>query len=123
MKEIAKALARITPDAEAIYSSPLVRARETAAWVAGAYGGRLAVTTTPVLAPDTDVDAFRRFLDDADVATAYFVGHEPTLSDIMLGLTELRGEVELKKSGCYGLRWNGRRAALEWMLTPRILRG
>jgi phosphohistidine phosphatase len=123
MQEIAAALARIVPDAEAIYSSPLVRARETAAWVAGAYGGRLAVTTTNVLAPGAGAAAFRHFLGGLDAASAYFVGHEPTLSEFTLDLAELRGDLALKKGGCYGLRWNGRRAALEWMLTPRLLRG
>ncbi|MBV8518390.1 MAG: histidine phosphatase family protein [Acidobacteria bacterium] len=123
MQEIAKTLARLVPEAEAIYSSPLVRARETGAWVAEAYGGKLAFYITDALVPGSDPDAFREFLHDVKEPAAYFVGHEPTLSAFMLSLTGMSGDVDLKKGGCYGLRWSGRHASLEWMLPPRLMRG
>ena len=50
MKRTARALAALVPDAEAIYSSPLVRAYETAEWVAKAYG-KLRIETTAALEP------------------------------------------------------------------------
>src|SRR6267154_2541713 len=49
MKRVSRALAGILPDADAIYSSPLVRAYETAEWVAKAYEKKLEIETTTAL--------------------------------------------------------------------------
>src|SRR5205807_6049211 len=49
MKRIAKTLARIFPEAEALYSSPLVRAVETSQAVEKAYGGEIGTETTELL--------------------------------------------------------------------------
>jgi len=124
MKKIARALARVFPEAEALYSSPLVRAIETSAAVEKAYGGELRTQTTELLKPDADVKDFRRLLADMTAQFAIFVGHEPNLTEIMLDLTGMRShsEIELKKGGCYGIRVDDGSAHLEWMLPPRILR-
>ena len=124
MKKIARALARVFPEAEALYSSPLVRAVETSAAVEKAYGGELRTQTTELLKPDADVKDFRRLLADMTAQFAIFVGHEPNLTEIMLDLTGMRShsEIELKKGGCYGIRVDEASALLEWMLPPRILR-
>jgi phosphohistidine phosphatase len=122
IKRVASALTRAFPAAEALYSSPLVRCKQTAEVVAKAYGGALEVTTTDALRPEADPDEFRSLLDKSGVEFAIFVGHEPNLSEIMLALTNMRGEVELKKGGCYGIRFEDGSARLEWMLPPRILR-
>jgi phosphohistidine phosphatase len=113
MKRTARALAELFTAAEAIYSSPLVRCVQTAEIVAKAYG--LEVKTSDALKPDGDVADARKLLPSADFAI--FVGHEPNLSAIMLDLTKMRGEIALKKGGCYGIKFDGRAARLEWMLT------
>ena len=122
MKKVAKALASRFEEAEAIYSSPLVRAMETAAWVAKAYG--LEIRKTDALAPSASTADFRQLLDRVKERYALFVGHEPTLSEFMLDLTQMRadGGIELKKGGCYGIRMGGGKASLEWMMPPRFLR-
>jgi len=124
MKKIARTLARVFPEAEALYSSPLVRTVETSAAVEKAYGGELRTQTTELLKPDADVKDFRRLLADVTVQFAIFVGHEPNLSEAMLDLTGMRSadsEIELKKGGCYGIRIEGPSAHLEWMLPPGFL--
>lgn len=118
MKRIARSLARLFPAAKAIYSSPLVRCVQTAELVAKAYG--LDVKTTDALKPDGNVADVRKLLPAADFAI--FVGHEPSLSAIMLDLTRMRGEIELKKGGCYGIEFDGTAGRLEWMLPPRVMR-
>jgi len=124
MKKIAKSLAKLFPEAEALYSSPLVRAVETAEAVEKAYGGEIRTETTELLEPGADVGDFRRLLADTKAEFAIFVGHEPNLTEIMLDLTSMRShnEIELKKGGCYGLRIENSSARLEWMLPPKILR-
>src|SRR5712691_3116402 len=119
MKEIARSLARIFPEAEAIYSSPLVRAMQTAEPVAKEY--KLSIEQTPALTPQSTLGDFRKLLGEISVDFAIFVGHEPNLSTIMLDLTKMRGNIELKKGGCYGIDFEGS-PKLAWMLSPRVLR-
>jgi phosphohistidine phosphatase len=125
MKRTARSLAALLPDAEAIYSSPLVRAYETAEWVAKAYDGALRIETTPALAPGTDPAEFRALLDRSGAECAYFVGHEPHLTAVMLDLTGMHadGKLALKKGGCYGLsrKEKDKPARLRWMLAPELL--
>ena len=126
MKRVGRALAAILTDADAIYSSPLVRAYETAEWVAKAYDGKLEIETTTVLAPGHDPDEFRALLRRAGKKNcAYFVGHEPHLTSLMLALANMHaeGELSLKKGGCYGLDIESADspAQLRWMLAPGLL--
>lgn len=123
MKDIARGLHLLFPKAQAIVTSPLRRAMQTAEWVARAYGHKIAIETSDALAPDSDEARFRELVKRVDARRAIFVGHEPTLSAFMLALTGLSGHVELKKGGCYGLRLRADgAAALEWMLPPRAMR-
>jgi phosphohistidine phosphatase len=119
MKEIARSLARIFPEAEAIYCSPLVRAVQTAEPVAKEY--KLSINETRALTPQSTAEDFRKLLEEIKVDFAIFVGHEPNLSKIMLDLTKMRGNIELKKGGCYGVDFEGS-PKLAWMLSPRVLR-
>jgi len=122
MKEIAPALARVFPKAEALYSSPLPRCMQTAKFIAKAYD--LAIEKLDILRPGSDPDALRKFLVAASEKKLIFVGHEPHLSAAMLHITGMHadGHIELKKGGCYRVRWNGGAGVLEWMLPPRTFR-
>ena len=117
MEEIAAGLAYVFPEAEEIYSSPAVRAMQTAEPVAREYG--LKIKASDLLAP---AQSSRKLVDQVEVEYAIFVGHEPTLSKLMKELTKISGEIELKKGGCYGIAFEGDSARLEWMLAPRVLR-
>jgi phosphohistidine phosphatase len=125
VKRVARSLAKLLPDAGAIYSSPLIRAWETAEWVAKAYDRSMDIETTPVLAPGSDSGELRGLLRRATVECAYFVGHEPHLTSLMLALTDMRtgGELSLKKAGCYGLTLEDADATarLRWMLAPAVM--
>ena len=117
MEAIAAGLARVFPEAEAIYSSPAVRAIQTAQPVAKEYG--LKIKKSDELAPG---HPSRKLADEVSVDFAIFVGHEPTLSALMKDLTGTQGQIELKKGGCYGIAFDGQAGRLEWMLSPRVLR-
>jgi len=112
MSRIAEGLARLLPKVDAIYSSPLIRAIETAAWVADAYD--LGVTPTDALRNEATTEDVRQVIEESGAKRIILVGHEPSLSRHMLGLTGMRGIIELEKGGCYAIQ-EGR---LVWMLPP-----
>ena len=124
MKAIARGLERAAPRVDAVYSSPLVRAQQTAQWVSKAYRARLEVNTTDALKPGASVDDFRGLIASIDEKRAIIVGHEPNLTENLRALIGLDASksVELQKGGCYGVRINEDGSAiLEWLLPPRIL--
>lgn len=125
MKQIARGLERALPRVQAICSSPLLRAVQTALWVSKGYRSRVVITTNEALAPGA---APKQFLDlIASITARRFVviGHEPTLTEGLRALLHLGPSpaLELKKGGCFGVRLllDGS-AVLEWVLPPRILR-
>lgn len=118
------ALARLLPGAVAVYSSPLVRAVETARWVARAYGETSAITETPALAPGAVFGPFRELLVRTAAERVICVGHEPVLTEFMLELTSMGrfGTPSLKKGGFYGIRLaKDGEGTLEWMVPPKML--
>lgn len=124
MKAIALGLERLFPKANAIYTSPLKRASQTALWVSRAYRSRISVTTTEALAPTATTADFMNLIASVKERRAIIVGHEPNLSE---NLRALLGEdtksIELKKGGCYGVRMQSDGSAvLEWLLPPRVLK-
>jgi len=121
MKKIARQLAEWF-DCEAIHSSPLVRAMQTAEWVASAYDNRLRIHELASLRPGSNPRELDEFLAGVKEKRIILVGHEPHLSATMLHLTGMSGDIELKKGGCYGIRIENGGGALEWMLPPRFLR-
>jgi len=125
MKEIARGLERALPKAQAIYSSPLLRAVQTALWVSKGYRSRVNVTTKDALAPGASPKDFLELIASIQERRAVLVGHEPTLTNNLRALVKIDEEhkLELKKGGCYGVRLlpDGT-ALLEWILPPRILR-
>ena len=124
MKEIARGLERALPKAQVIYSSPLLRAVQTALWVSKGYKSKVNINTTDALAPGATPKQFLELIKSIPERRVIFVGHEPTLSANMAALVGIeRAKVELKKGGCYGVRIapDGT-ATLEWLLSPRVLR-
>ena len=125
MKQIAKGVECAFPKAVAIYSSPLLRATQTALWISKGYRSRVKVNTVDALRPGARTAELRDFIEGIPERRAIIVGHEPNLSTILMqliGFPSGRG-VELEKGGCYGVRLHGDgTAVMEWLLSPRILR-
>lgn len=122
MKEIARGLAHALPNVEAIYSSPLLRAVQTALRVSKAYRSRATVNTVDALKPEATKKEFLALLKTIEARRVILVGHEPSLTTHVSALTGI-DVPELKKGGCYGVRLlpDGK-GELEWMLPPRLLR-
>lgn len=125
MKQIARGLERALPRVQAICSSPLLRAVQTALWVSKAYRSRVVITTNEALAPGTTPAQFLELIASIPARRFVVIGHEPVLTEGLRALLRLGPSpaFELKKGGCFGVRLlpDGS-AVLEWVLPPRILR-
>ncbi len=128
MAEVALGLRVLVPGLDLLASSPLVRAQQTAAIVAKAYGVDT-VETTDALVPEAGPARLARWAaPHAEKDVVAVVGHEPNLSTLVTwlvaGVEDSR--LELKKGGACLLAFDGapRRAGgvLLWLQTPASLR-
>src|ERR687894_365421 len=113
-----EALARLGIEFAACYTSPLVRAHDTA---------RLAcqpLNVTPddraEVGKDFDLDAARALLaENDDGERILVVGHNPAFEQILFDLTGAR--VDFKKGGVAAVRVSGARGELIALMRPREL--
>lgn len=116
MKKIARVLAEIFPEADTIYSSPLIRAKQTAQHIADAYGSKLEISETDALRPEATPAYFRELIKHSGGENIICVGHEPNLSTITHDLTG--ANIVMKKGGFCGITWP---SDLEWLVPPSVL--
>jgi phosphohistidine phosphatase len=123
---IAEAIKALEISFDSIFSSPLVRARQTAEIVAEALKCVKRLELTDTLAPQESAKPLIQFLrDQGAMDDILLVGHEPFLSRLIALLISGDSEtsVLLKKGGFCKLSIAelkyGRCAILEWLLTPK----
>jgi phosphohistidine phosphatase len=124
--EVARGLAGLVDRPDALLTSPLLRARQTAALAAAAWG-RIDPDEAPALAGgsfEEQAAVLDRYRGDATVA---IVGHEPHLSALLARLIGTRHDDRLafKKGGAALVDVPARLAGggqLVWFLPPRVLR-
>lgn len=114
----------VSPDR--ILSSPLPRARETAELVADGLGIEDRLELVQQLRPAASSASIRRWLDVLPGDSVMIVGHDPAFSELISVLPLGPGTprvTDLKKGGlaCFQVDQAGR-YAMEWLLTPRVLR-
>jgi phosphohistidine phosphatase len=113
-----QAMAALELTFQAIYTSPKVRARDTARLAAEALG--VQPVETSVLAQDFDVVAARELLLEVEPdGRLLVVGHNPDLAQVVHDLTGAR--VDFKKGGVAGVRLDGTYGELIALLRPREL--
>lgn len=125
-REAAKGLARVLDRPDALLTSPLLRARQTAAIAAQAWGGPEPVPE-PALASgsfEAQAEVLDRYPEDASVA---IFGHEPWVSELLARLVGTRQAERLAfKKGAAALveieDKLGDGGALLWYLPPKLLR-
>jgi phosphohistidine phosphatase len=112
------ALAALEVTFQAVYTSPKVRARDTARLACEALG--VTPVETDVLASGFDVDdALQLLMEAAPDGRILVVGHEPDFSQVVHDLTG--GRVDFKKGGVAAVRVDGRPGELIVLLRPREL--
>jgi len=130
MRAAAAGLRALGVPLDALLTSPLPRAAETAEIVAAAYGGtpapRILPALSPAVSPAELVRALKPFARHAHVMV---VGHEPRLSELgsfLLTASTDALALRLKKGGCFAIELTTlvppAGAVLCWLLTPRQLR-
>jgi phosphohistidine phosphatase len=110
-----RALAALELTFQAVYTSPKVRARETARLACEALGLE-PMEHEPLRSGFTADGALELLHADERVLV---VGHEPDFSQVVHDLTG--GNVDLKKGGVAGIRLDGARGDLIVLLRPREL--
>jgi len=133
MRAVARGLRALDVRPDAVLSSPLVRAWQTAEIVAEELG-LPSVTDAPTLAPGCDLDLLAAALQRVRSAGAVMVvGHEPdfsTLIGLLIGGRKAPAEVELKKGACCRVDVSGSldsgdalvgHGTLVWLLTSKQL--
>ncbi len=124
MKAEAKAIQQLDLQLDAILTSPLLRARQTAEPVARRLG--LDVIEEPALAPGFDVERLREVLRRHAAAGAIMlVGHEPDFSRTIAQLIG-GGRVAMKKGGLARVDLDALDppgGELVWLLAPKTLIG
>ena len=118
MKRVAKFLECLKFSADAILTSPLPRASQTAEIVAERL--RIELKTEPALAHGFNVERLRRLRGKAEVGCVMVVGHEPEFSEVIKELTG--GEIKLSKAGVALLEVNRGCASgkLLWLFPPKF---
>lgn len=124
-RQVGRALAAMEIQVDAIISSPLKRASQTAALVANEMGHEGKLQLDPALRPEASFSQFRDLLARHGKADAIMVvGHNPNLSDF-LGRTITRAtspaEVSLKKGAVAQVETKRNSSVLRWCLTPKIV--
>ncbi len=125
-RKAARGLARVVGRPDALLTSPLLRASQTAVIAAAAWG-RIEPVELPALATgdfDGLAAALAAYPEDARVA---IVGHEPHVSELLARLlgTSRADRLTFRKGGAALVDLPGPPAeggALVWFLTPRLLR-
>lgn len=121
VRHVAKALGRRGEEPRVIFTSPLVRALQTAEVIAAELGVSQ-VETTRDLAPAGDATSFFRVLVAQKTKRAMVVGHQPDLSILIETVTEDRFPYDMTKAMVVGLRVEeGKPARLRFVLDPKTL--
>jgi phosphohistidine phosphatase len=118
MKRVAKFLDRLKFIPDAILSSPLPRASQTAEIVADRL--KVELKTEAALAHGFNLERLRRIITKLECERVMIVGHEPEFSAVIKELTG--GEVKLSKAGVALLEVNRGCTAgkLLWLFPPKF---
>ncbi|MBP8273309.1 MAG: phosphohistidine phosphatase SixA [Acidobacteria bacterium] len=128
MREIAAGLVALGVEIDAVITSPLVRARETAELLVGALPNKPVVGVSTALAPGLDASSVAEMLSrHAKTGSVALVGHEPGLGEFAAWLIGASQPIPVKKGGVIRidvpqmppLAGSGQ---LVWAATPRMVR-
>ena len=126
-KSAVKGLRRLGVELDEIFTSPLVRARQTADLLAAGLDGKPPVKVLDALAPGhTSSSVMTNLARVAKRRRIALVGHEPELGELAAHLIGAGRALPFKKGGVcridLGSLTSKRAASLVWFLPPSVLR-
>lgn len=126
-KEVVKGLAELDVAIDEVFTSPLIRAKQTADLLAAGITGKPSVKLLDALAPGhTATQVMSQLAKAAKRRRIALVGHEPDLGELAAHLLGAQRSVPFKKGGVCRIdveSLTSRRAAsLIWFATPKMLR-
>ena len=128
-KQGAHGLSRLKVQPDHVFSSPLVRARQTADLVNAELALKTEIQLVDDLLPDAPPDALLARLAKLPAHSVVLcVGHEPHLSTALSVMIsgKTAASIEMKKAAACGVGFTGLpkpgAGTLHWLLPPRVLR-
>jgi phosphohistidine phosphatase len=126
-RDVGRALAALDLEVDAIVSSPLTRAMQTADIVAGELGHKDKIVTEEALRPEASYGAFEDLLARYGKRKAIMVvGHNPSMTEFIVQMLSGSGSAEFidfKKGAVAKVEKDGSQpATLKWCLTPKVIR-
>jgi phosphohistidine phosphatase len=123
-KLIGRVLSGMDLQLDAIVSSPLTRAFETASLVAKEIGFKQPIVNDESLRPDASYEEFLTMLRDFSRKKAIVVvGHNPTESEFLSLLVSDNGSpngIELRKGAIAKVEVKDKKGSLVWLITPKV---
>ena len=126
-KDAVKGLRRLDVAVDEIFTSPLVRARQTAEILAAGLDGKPPIKVLDALSPGhTAASVMTHLARVAKRRRIAIVGHEPELGELAAHLIGAGRALAFKKGGIcridLGSLTSKRAASLTWFLPPNVLR-
>jgi len=126
-KEVIQGLAKLDVVVDEIFTSPLVRAKQTADLLAAGLPGKPSVKILDALSPGhTPASVMAQLARTAKRRRLMLVGHEPDLGELAAHLIGAGRALPFKKGGVCRIEVESlssrRPAALSWFMQPRMLR-
>ncbi len=127
-EESVEGMRRLGVEVDEIFTSPLIRAKQTAELMASGLAGKPTVRTLDALAPGhTPGSVMAQLARAAKRRRIALVGHEPGLGELAAHLIGAGRALPFKKGGACRIdveSLTSRRAgALSWFVQPKLLRG
>jgi phosphohistidine phosphatase len=123
---IGRALASMQVHVDAVISSPLKRALQTASLVGTEMGYEGKFLIEDALRPEADFSAFKEMLQNYKKLEAIMVvGHNPSLQEFLASFISNSGckaGVELKKGGIARVDTGAKLNLLQWYMTPKMVK-
>jgi phosphohistidine phosphatase len=126
-KEVVRGLRTLDVAIDEIFTSPLVRARQTADLLAAGVEGKPAVKTLDALAPGHAAEVvLAQLVKAAKRRRIALVGHQPDLGELAAVLMGATRPLPFRKGGVCRIDVQGlsreRAGVLQWFVPPKVLR-
>jgi len=123
-REVGRALAALGVEVDAIVSSPLTRALQTAELSAAEFGHKNKIVISDAMRPESSYDQFHYLLTQYRKSKAIMVvGHNPSITEFLIHL--LTGSencqcVDFKKGAVAKVDVREGKCVLNWLFTPKM---